>query len=524
MNLKIIKNHIVFQAHDVGRFATVFPDMKHASIGGVNHCAVPYSLEHARILNNLDIKAPSPIREEYDWPGRYPPRWYQKDTAEFFSLFPRSFCLSAPRTGKTLSSLWAADYLIQKKNIRKVLIVAPLSTLWDVWEQNIFESFPLRSYAVLYGSKAKRLDLLNKDCMYYIVNHHGVAIIEQVLAKRPDIDLIIIDEVAVFRNPGTKTLFKPLDRVINRQGIVRSAWGLTGTPTPNEPVDAYGIAKLICPNNYISSRTSFKRLTMLQINKFKWVPLKSASQTVSKVLRPSIRFERSVCSDMEPVLIERRTFLSQEQTKAYSMLNMQAATELRSKVVTAVNAAVLVSKIIQVACGVVIAADGSLVNIDFGPRLEVLRELIRENNEKVLVFVPFTGVLNALAAELRKDWSVEIIDGSVTARNRTTVFRDFRSKPDPHILVCHPQTMAHGLDLTAASLSIWYAPYMNSEYYQQANARIDGSKQTVKMDIAHIYATGEEKRIYKGLMHKENLQGVALDILKAKGRQLCTLD
>lgn len=516
MTARIINKNIVVRTEVPEQLRTIFPSLKEAYVNGTQYCAVPYTLEATKILNNLGFKVPSPIRTEYDWPGRYTPRWYQLDTAEFFTLNSRAHCHSAMRTGKTLSALWAADYLRINKKIKRTLIVAPLSTLWDVWEQNIFESFPLRTFAVLHGSRQKRKELLAEPHDFYVINHHGIALIEKELAKRKDIDLFVIDEVAGFRNAQAKTLFKPLDRVLNKQGIVRSVWGMTGSPTPNAPTDAFGQCKLITPENYHGHFTSFKRETMWQVSQFKWVPKKRHEEVVSRVLKPSIRFERSVCTDMEPCYIERRAQLSTEQQKAYKQLIRQAVTEIKGSTVTAVNAAVLISKLVQTACGCVIAADGTIAKMDFGPRLSVLEELIEENDEKVLVFVPFTGVLDALAIELRKRWSVAVVDGNVSPGKRNKIFKEFRTLPDPHVLVCHPQVMAHGLDLTAATLSIWYAPIHKAEIYQQANARTDGSKQDVKIDIAHIYATTEEHKIYSVLQEKGRLQDIVLELSKGE--------
>jgi Na+-transporting NADH:ubiquinone oxidoreductase subunit NqrC len=83
-------------------------------------------------------------------------------------------------------------------------------------------------------------------------------------------------------------------------------------------------------------------------------------------------------------------------------------------------------------------------------------------------------------------------------------------------LLAHPGVLAHGLDLTAASLIIWYAPTTSHDTYCQANARIDGSKQAVKIDIAHIYATAEERRIYSVLKEKGRLQDVVLALANNK--------
>lgn len=512
---KIIKDYYVVATDNPGMLRAVFPVIKEATVNDVIHCAVPVCLDSARILTNLGVKVQSPIRLEYSWPGRYTPRWYQEDTAEFFTLHRRAHCHNSMRTGKTLSSLWATDYLKNKGLINRTLIVAPLSTLWDVWEQNIFESFPLRTFCVLHGSRAKRYELLEKPHDFYIINHHGVNIIQEALAERPDINHVIVDEVAEFFNARAKTLWKPLNNVLNRQGIDRSAWGLTGTPNPEgRPTDAYGQTKLITPENYKSSFTAFKHETMVQISQFKWLPRSTAAHTVSRVLKPSIRFERSVCTNLEPCLIERRAELSAEQAQHYKALLREAATDIRGSAVSAVNAAVLIQKLCQVACGVIYGKDGEVLRVDFGPRLKVLEELIAENNEKVIVFAPFTGVLATLASELRKKWSVAVVEGDTSPSKRTSIFRAFRSSKDPHIIIAHPQCMAHGLDLTAASLAIWYAPVYANKIYEQACARIDGSGQHTKIDIAHIYATPEERRIYAALEAKKRLQDVVLELVK----------
>lgn len=522
--MRIIKGNIVFEAPSPGQLKVLFPDIKFAYVGDKRYCALPHTLDVARVLNNIGYKAPSPIRTEYQWPtagGRYKPRWYQNDTAEFLTLNMRAHCHNKQRTGKTLSALWAADYLRQQGEIQRTLIIAPLSTLWDVWEQILFETFPLRTFTVLHGSAQKRLDLLAEPKDFYIVNHHGVAIIESALAQRPDINHIIYDEVAVVRNGGKRrkpdgpqgTLYEPAERVVNKQNIKRTIWGLTGTPTPNAPTDAYGQSKLITPWLVKGqSFTAFKQSTMMKVGDFKWVPLRSSAVTVARVLKPSIMFDRSVCTDMEPVHIYRRSEMSKEQEKAYKALKIKSLAEIEGQTVTAVNAAVLAGKLCQCCCGVLYDVDRNTVTLDCKPRMRVLEELIEENEEKVLVFVPFTAAVDAVAKHLRKRWSVEIIDGRVGVGKRNQVFKDFRGGSDPHVLVCHPGTMAHGLDLTAASLCIWYAPFSKAEIYQQANARIDGSKQSAKIDIAHIYATPEEQGIYQVLQGKGRMQDVVLSM------------
>jgi len=173
-----------------------------------------------------------------------------------------------------------------------------------------------------------------------------------------------------------------------------------------------------------------------------------------------------------------------------------------------------VSKLIQVSCGCVYGADGEFLEIDFGPRLKVLEEAIEENGPgKVLVFLPFTGALEALARELKKKWSVEIINGDVSAHKRNQVYQDFQTKADPHIIVAHPQCMAHSLELTKADLICWYGPISSNEIYTQACCRIDGGGQKSKMDILHISSTPAERKIYATVRERGRLQDVVLDLL-----------
>jgi len=520
MNPRIISNSIVFKPSDLAQakqVRTCIPAarFKESPVGVL--CAVPLTLEAARILRNLGVEAPSPIEAVYNWPiipGRKP-RPHQIKTSAYLTLNPRGHCHNSPRTGKTISTLWSIDYLQQIGAMGKALVVAPLSTLERAWGDEIFLNFPGKKFAVLHGSAEKRRKLLATDQDIYVINHDGVEILQKELMARGDIDLIVIDEVAVFRNAKTKR-WKAMNAVVNNRGVYTWCWGLTGTPTSNEPTDAYGQAKLVRPESVKGqSFTAFKDLTMQQFGPFKWVPRKGSEQTVARVLSPSIRFDRSTVTDMEPCLIERHAELSPEQKHHINKLLREAVTEINGSTVSAVNAAVLISKVVQAACGVVYGANGEFLRLDFGPRMKVLEEAIEENDTgKVIVFLPFTGALNAVATELRKKWSVEVVDGGVSAGKRNQIYSDFQTKKHPHVLVAHPQCMAHGLELTAADLIIFGAPITSNEIYTQACCRIDGGGQKSKIDIMHISATPTERRIYSVVREKGKLQDVVLELLK----------
>ena len=68
--------------------------------------------------------------------------------------------------------------------------------------------------------------------------------------------------------------------------------------------------------------------------------------------------------------------------------------------VTAMNAAVSLNKLLQISAGAVYTDDGSTLEFDIKHRYKVLREVIDESSQKILVFVPFKHVIDILTDTL----------------------------------------------------------------------------------------------------------------------------
>jgi len=511
--VRTINGHLVAPM-EPGLAATLFPSAKQAMMDGHNWVAIPHTLDGARVMRNMGLRAPSPIRTGYHWPRKpgYDPLPHQISTAEFLTLNQRGFVLNGMGTMKTLSTLWAADYLMSIGVITRALIVAPLSTLEQVWANEIFFNLPHRSYAVLHGSRAKRLKLLAKKADFSIINPGGLDIILKDMKARGDIDLLIIDEVAEFSN-ATTDKWKHLNTLVTP---ARWAWGLTGAPTPQAPTDAYAQVLLLKPENLqgVSFR-SFKMRTMYQVSTFRWIPRDDAQQTVFSVMQPAIRYRKADCIKLPPTTYQdRHVDLTTEQRKHHEKLVKDSLTTAHGVNVTAVNAGVLLQKLVQTACGVVYGADGQQAILDASTRLSVVRELIDESEGKIILFIPFTGALDRVAQELGKKYTVAVVDGNVSKAKRDVIFHEFEHSPEPRVLIAHPGVMAHGLNLIAASTMLWYAPFASNRIYEQACERMARPGQTFNMTIVHISATETERRIYAGLKTKQSMQQVLLDMVE----------
>jgi len=493
------------------------PTAKPYTVRGVPLVVAPHRLDEVRVLRNLGIKAPSPILHYYNWCGQYKPYEHQRQTAAFLTLNHCGLVLNEIGTGKTQSALWAADYLIQTKQIKKVLIISPLSTLERVWADAIFTGFVHRKFVVLHGTSEKRRKLLNTEADFYIINHDGFPIIcEEAHGK---FDLVIVDEAAVLRNPSTQR-FKIFRKWVANNLSAR-LWLMTGTPTPNDPTDAWALAKLVGSPFCTKTYTAFREQVMMKIGQWKFVPRPESVEIVKHILQPAVRYTRDECFELPDTIIQtRQVELTAEQKKHYSQMLKHFVTEMSAEgTITAVNEAVKIQKLVQIACGVAYGDDGQNIGIDCSPRINLVKEVIEEAGEKVILFVPLTGTLHMLEKELSKHWSVAVVNGEVSASKRNQIFHDFQHAKTPHVLIAHPATMAHGLTLTSASTIIWYGPINSNEQYVQANGRIERIGKRQVSNVVHIEATDLEHKMYERLKNKQKLQGLLLDLIQQQTRR-----
>lgn len=430
-----------------------------------------------------------------------------------FLVFRRNGCVFASgNTMKTLSVLWAFDFLRRQGIVKRALITAPLSALERAWGDEIAFNFPDMTFGVLHGTREQRHKLLEHPFDCYIINHDGMKHEQtlELLSARKDIDLVIVDELGEFRNAGTDR-YKALERIVKAR---RWTWGLTGTPTPNEPTDAFAECKLITPNTVPRYFSHFREMVMKPVTPLKWVPREDAMDTVYRVMQPAVRYTRAQCLDLPPTTYVTRTApLSAEQQKAYTTMLRTLKAEFAQGQIVATNEAVKRGKLLQICTGVAYTENENIV-IPARERIELVREIISESPAKVIVFVPLTGALENLAEELRKSFTVEVVHGATPKRQRDRIFADFQNSPSPRVLVANPGTMSHALTLTAANTIVWFAPIDSNNTYEQANARVPRPGQKLDTLIVHIEGSPLERLMYERLRKRQSMQGVLLDMFK----------
>jgi hypothetical protein len=462
---------------------------------GVSEVAIYWGIDEARMLAKMKApNVPSPILRDYSWTGRLTPFDHQKTTSSFLTLHDRAFCFNEQGTGKTASVIWAADYLLKRNEIKRVLILCPLSIMDSAWRQDLFKFAMHRSCSVAHGSAKQRAKIIKAGAEFVAINFDGLAVVEDEIIAG-GFDLIVVDEANAYKNPTTNR-WKVLNRIVN--ALNPRLWMLTGTPAAQSPVDAYGLAKLVNPDGCPKYFGQFRDSVMYKVTQFKWASRPNAEKTVHNVLQPAIRFEKKDCLDLPEVThVEREAPLTKMQMDYYRRLKTEMLIEAAGEEVSAVNAATKLNKLLQISGGAVYSDDGAVIEFDVSNRLNAVLEVIEEANNKVLVFVPFTHTIELLRAKLEKEGiSCDVINGKVPVHRRGEIVTEFQTKKNPHVLLIQPQAASHGLTLTAADTIIWYAPVTSVETYLQANARINRPGQKNAMTIVHIRGSDVEAKLY----------------------------
>ena len=479
--------------------ATILSTIKKATVlnacDGISKVAVFWGMQEARTLAKLRFDGvPSPILRDYKWTGRLTPFEHQKTTASFLSLHDRAFCFNEQGTGKTASVIWAADYLMKRNEVKRVLILCPLSIMDSAWRQDLFKFAMHRSCSVAHGTAKQRAKIIASGSEFVVINFDGLAVVEDEIING-GFDMIVVDEANAYKNPMT-TRWKVLNRIVN--ALQPKLWMLTGTPAAQSPIDAFGLAKLVNPDGCPKYYGQFRDSVMYKVTQFKWAPRPNSEQTVHRVLQPAIRFEKKDCLDLPEVThVEREAPLTKQQMAYYRMLKSEMLFEAAGEEVSAVNAATKLNKLLQISGGAVYSDDGAVIEFDVSNRLNAVMEVIEEAAHKVLVFVPFTHTIELLREKLEKAGvSCDVINGKVPVSRRSEIVTEFQTRKDPHVLLIQPQAASHGLTLTAADTIIWYAPVTSVETYLQANARINRPGQKNAMTIVHIRGSDVEAKLY----------------------------
>ena len=445
----------------------------------------------------------------YKFPGRHTPKRHQLETWRFLIENPRAFCLDGLGAGKTLSTLWAIDYLLAMGHIKRVLIVAPLSICEYVWGRELFVTFPWIRYKWVVGArKQKQAAVSDKRNQVLIINPDSLYMFSSIEA-----DLFVVDEFTKFKNAKSRR-YKSL-RSLSKKGRL---WMLSGTPAPQSPLDAYAPVRLVNPAPI--SFLQWRDWTMLHVSMFTWVARTNAHEVIAQHMRPAIRHPREECFDMPNIsVIPYEIKLTPVQDKAIKEFKRLAAVEFSQGVITATTAAAVIGKSLQVMTGKVYGTTGNdryEQDVDASPFYEAIEDIVEQADTPVLIFVPFKAAARGIYTHLAKaKYSVGLVTGETSAQGRSNCF-DAIQKRAIKAVVAVAGTMSHGLTLTASRYIVWALPPFSFEEYDQANGRVIRPEQKSPVVIYHLIQHPLTANLFRRLQTKETLQQAVLRMIEER--------
>lgn len=444
---------------------------------------------------------------------KYKPYDYQKYATEFIEKNEVAAVFLECGLGKSVITLTAIKNLMDRGEIKNVLVVAPLRVGKNTWpdEMRKWEHLAGLTYAVAIGTEAERRKALKAKADITIINRENVEWLIDKSGVPFDYDMLVIDELSSFKSYKAKR-FKALLR--ERPYITRVV-GLTGTPSSNGLMDLWAEFRLLDLGERLGRYITRYRLSYFTPDKrnaqviFSYKPLPNAEKQIyDKISDITISMKACDYLKLPPLVMNTVSVeMGEKEKDLYDSLCADMVLSLDESEIDAVNAASLSNKLLQMANGAVYGDEKRVCHIH-DEKLGALEDLIESANGKpVLVAYWFKHDLERIKAKFPFVREIKT-DADIRAWN----------SGDVPVGIIHPASAGHGLNLqTGGSTLIWFGLTWSLELYQQTNARLyrQGQKDTVV--IHHIVTKGTiDEKVLKALAQKEKTQNSLIDAVKAE--------
>lgn len=414
--------------------------------------------------------------------------------------------------GKTVSTLMAIESLIYDRlEVKKVLLIAPKKVAESTWSQEAAKWAQTRNLRIsqVLGSAKDREHALQVDADIYVVNRENVIwLCDKYKGKPLPFDMLVIDESSSFKNPQAKR-FKALKRHAFDRVVL-----LTGTPAPNTLMDLW-------PQIYLLDKGERLGRTITEYRRRYFRPDKTNGHVVfSYALNPGADSQiygriTDICMSLKakdyltlPDRIDNviEVVMSDSEKEKYKIMEKEHVLGLgQENEISALNAASVANKLLQMANGYVYDDEGNLVHIH-DQKIDRLKELVDVNEGKpMLVFYNYKHDLAAIKEAFPQ--ATELTDDNDVA--------DW-NKGNIQMLLAHPASAGYGLNLQAGGhIIVWYGLTWSLEQYQQANARLHRQGQTEPVIVHHLVTKGTmDEQVMRSLSRKEESQDALLEAIK----------
>lgn len=445
---------------------------------------------------------------------RFKTRPYKYQVAAIKKLLSTGFggaLLMAPRTGKTKTLIDYAGCLYAAGKIKRVLIFCPLGVI-GVWEDQIAQHCP-HNYRIVAWDKDSRkrgVELPKysaKDTLDFVIINYDALSTPGAVIKTDDYG----NKLRSKRRGGRFDIFKALarwqpnlialdeshrikstsavkSRMLHKLGkVAEYRVIMTGTVVTKKKriFDIYSQWKFLNPGRFNMPFATFKTTygQWTTRNGFpQWLRNINEDDLHTQIHQDAFAISREECYDLPP----RRDQIIPVHLDVSAPYYDQMAREMVAKIETgeitvASIALVQTLRLRQITSGIAKTEptadhpEGRLVRVGH-EKLNTLRDILMdlfEAEEKVVIGAQFVGDIAAIARMCQElKVPAYVVRGGVSRRERDESIRSFRNKPGPSCFIAQPQAAAEGIDLSSASIFIWFSMTPSYVSYTQFEDRI----------------------------------------------------
>lgn len=412
-------------------------------------------------------------------------------------------------TGKTAMAIVASDDIAPAK----ILVICP-NILRHNWEKE-FESWceiDRKIHVVEKGtkqSKEKKLQGFISSFAAFkavIINYDAVASMFDLLTAYKA-DMIIIDESHLVKNHKAKRT----KLVTKLASLATYKFVMTGTPSPNNPLDIWSQMNIIRPghlsNNYYVFRSRYADVYtgggFPMIKSFR--RLDELNKLVSQY---TYRVTKEECLDLpDKTFVTIEIEMGAKTKKIYEDMASEMVAEIEPEI--EVSAEYMLTKMIklqQITSGFIKVEDKTTV---FGDdKIVAFKELMETfEGEHVVVWAKFKAEIDMIKAALDEmKIDCRVLTGDVKEEDRIAGIKHFNESEKQVVLVANTAIGGAGLTLTRAKYSVYYSRNFSLGDARQSEDRIHRIGQTRNVTYYDLVCKGTiDSYICKSLAKKQTL-------------------
>ena len=452
----------------------------------------------------------------------------QHDAIRFLQDHPTGGLWADVGTGKTVSALTAVKHLLNRFDIRRVLVIGPRLVAERVWHTEAQEWEHLQGLRLsrIVGSREQRLRAMDVDADVYTITRDNVVWLGEQFIKdkkqyrRWPWDLVIVDECQSFKHQSSKR-FKSLRRL---RRLFSRCWLLTGSLMPNGYTDLWAQLYLIDQGQRLGRTETAYHENFFKCEVRDGIPSREILPGSPVKIDALISDVFHVMRDAQPPAPTNfvKVQLTKSEMALYrKMVRTSVLEGVGDQPISAVNAGVLWGKLLQMANGAIYDSEHKWHKIH-DQKLEALWELLESLPKPVIIGYGYVhDVERVFASFPRRLGKLAVL--------RSNASLDAWRKGEIDYGIMHPASAGHGLNdlyLSGAENLVWFGFTNNREFYDQLNGRIAGGHRRTGRTVCihHIVSEGTIDEEAVALLDFKGEQQVAAQIRvaeKLKGELAC---